>query len=351
LGDKKMHIATLNRVSTTLPFSQAEGRLEKALGFWTLCCATAFALFSPASSWAAFPEKPLRIIVPFSPGGGTDLVARTLGNLMGQDLGQPVLVENKPGASTIIGTDALAKSAPDGYSMVIATLAHAVNPSIQAKLPYVQETAFAPIILIGRQPNVLVVNESSPFKSIQEIISAARANPGKYSFASQGSGTSAHLAGELFNYMAKIQITHIPYKGAAPALTDLLGSQVDMMFATASAVGGFVTNGKLRALAVTTSERSPTALLGKVPTVAETLPGYVAESWYGLFAPAGTPEGIVNRLNLAAKKASLSETFKQKIEKEGLIVNPSTPEEFDRYVKSEEVRWKAVVKSANIKAE
>ena len=301
---------------------------------------------------AVFPEKPIRIIVPFSPGGGTDLIARTLGNLMAVDLGQAVLVENKPGASTIIGTDALAKSAPDGYAMVIATIAHAVNPSIQAKLPYSQETAFAPVILIGRSPNVLVVVESSPYKTLQEVMNAAKSNPGKLSYASQGAGTSAHLAGELFNYMAKTDITHIPYKGAGPALTDLLGGQVDMMFATASAVGGFITAGKLRALAVTTSERSPTALLAKVPTVAESgLPGYVAESWYGFYVPAGTPEAIVQRLNASAKKAAQSDTFKQKIEKEGLMVSAGTPEAFDRYVKAEEVRWKNVVKSANIKAE
>ena len=315
------------------------------------CLGLVFVFHSVAIS-AIFPEKPIRVIVPFSPGGGTDLISRTLGSLMSSDLGQPVLIENKPGASTLIGTDALAKSAPDGYAMVMATLAHAVNPSIQAKLPYSQETAFAPVILIGRSPNVLVVTESSPFKSFQDVMNAAKSNPGKLSYASQGAGTSAHLAGELFNYLAKTDITHIPYKGAGPALTDLLGGQVDMMFATASAVGGFITTGKLRALAVTTSERSTTALLSKVPTVAESgLPGYVAESWYGLFVPAGTPEAIVQRLNLAAKKAAQSDTFKQKIEKEGLIVSAGTPEAFERYVKAEEVRWRNVVKAANIKAE
>ncbi len=322
--------------------------------FFDMKCAllVLISLFLGSAYSAGFPEKPIKIIVPFSPGGGTDLIARTLGGLMSTDLGQPVLIDNKPGASTIIGTDALAKSAPDGYSMVIATIAHAVNPSIQSKLPYSQESAFAPITLIGRSPNVLVVSESSPFKTIQEVMNAARSNPGKLSFASQGAGTSAHLAGELFNYLAKIDITHIPYKGAAPALTDLLGGQVDMMFATASAVGGFLSSGRLRALAVTTSERSPTPLLAKVPTVAESgLPSYVAESWYGLYVPAGTPEAVVLRLNAAAKRAAQSEAFKQKIEKEGLIVSAGTPEAFERYVKAEEVRWRNVVKAANIKAE
>jgi hypothetical protein len=319
---------------------------QSGLFFWLIAT-----LWGAAHS-ATFPEKPIKIIVPFSPGGGTDLIARTLGSLMSTDLGQPVLIDNKPGASTIIGTEALAKSPPDGYTMVMATIAHAVNPSIQSKLPYAHDSAFAPIVLIGRSPNVLVVAESSPYKTIQEVVNAAKANPGKLSFASQGAGTSAHLAGELFNYLAKVDITHIPYKGAAPALTDLLGGQVDMMFATASAVGGFLSGGKLRALAVTTSERSPSAQLAKVPTVAESgLAGYVAESWYGLFAPAGTPEAVVLRLNGAARRAAQSEAFKQKIEKEGLIVSAGTPEAFDRYVKAEEMRWKNVVKAANIKAE
>ncbi|MDO8319695.1 tripartite tricarboxylate transporter substrate binding protein [Rhodoferax sp.] len=298
---------------------------------------------------AAFPDKPVRIVVPFAPGGGTDLVARTMGIVMAQDLGQPVIIENKPGGGTIIGTDAVAKSPPDGYTLVMATLAHAVNPSIQPKLPYVHEKAFAAVMLVGRSPNVLVVRTESPFKSVQEIIAAAKAKPGQLSFASQGAGTSAHLAGELFKNLTNTDITHIPYRGAGPAITDLLGGQVDIMFATAAAVGTFVESGKLRALAVTTADRSPAAHLAKVPTVAESgVPGFVADSWYGLFVPAGTPSAVIARLNAAAKIAAQSDAFRKRVESEGLVISAGTPEEFDRYVKAEEVRWRKVVKAANI---
>ena len=301
---------------------------------------------------AAFPDKPVRIVVPFSPGGGTDLIARTMAVAMAQDLGQPVIIDNKPGGGTIIGTDAVAKSAPDGYTLVMATIAHAVNPSIQPKLPYVHEKAFAPVMLVGRSPNVLVVRADSPFKSVQDIMAAAKAQPGKLSFASQGAGTSAHLAGELFKNLTATNLTHIPYRGAGPALNDLLGGHVDIMFATASAVGSFVDAGTLRALAVTTADRSPALSLTKVPTVAESgVPGYVADSWYGLFAPAGTPPTIIARLNSAAKKAVQSDVFKRRVESEGLVISAGTPEEFDRYVKGEEARWRKVVKAANITAD
>jgi tripartite-type tricarboxylate transporter receptor subunit TctC len=311
-----------------------------------LCAATG----TPAL--AGFPDKPVRIIVPFAPGGGTDLVARTMSVQMAKELGQPVVIDNKPGAGTIIGTDALARSPADGYTLVMATLAHAVNPSIHPKLPYNHEKAFAPVILIGRSPNVLVVRADSPFKSVKDIIAAAKAKPGKLTFASQGAGTSAHLAGEMFKNLSDTYITHIPYRGAGPALTDLLGGQVDMMFATASAVGAFIESGKLLPLAVTTSDRSPSALLAKVPTVAESgLPGYAAESWYGLFAPVGTPAPIVARLNAAAKKAVESDVFRKKLEAEGLVISAGSPEEFGKYVNGEEIRWRKIVKAANITAD
>ena len=304
------------------------------------------------SALAAFPDKPVRIVVPFAPGGGTDMIARTMGVAMAQDLGQPVIIDNKPGGATIIGTDAVAKSAADGYTLVMATVAHVVNPTIQPKLPYVHEEAFAPVMLVGRSPNVLVVRADSPFKSVKDIIAAAKAKPGKLSFASQGSGTSAHLAGELFKNLTNTNITHIPYRGAGPALSDLIGGHVDIMFATASAVGSFVENGTLRALAVTTADRSPALSLAKVPTVAESgVPGYVADSWYGLYVPAGTPPAVIARLNSAAKKAVQSEAFKKRVESEGLVISAGTPEEFERYAKGEEARWRKVVKAANITAD
>lgn len=302
-----------------------------------------------APSFAAFPDKPIRLVVPFAAGGGTDLIARTLGAGMSAELGQQVIVDNKPGAGTIIGTDAVAKSAPDGYNIVIASFAHAVNPSLQPKLPFDTAKAFTPITLIGKGPNVLVVRADSPYKTVKDIVDAARAQPGKLTYASQGNGTSAHLAGEMFTNLAKVQMVHVPYRGAGPAITDLLGGQVDMIFGTAAAVSNFVNGAKLRALAVTTAEPSP-AYQG-VPTVGQTVPGYAVESWYGLYAPAGTPPEVIAKLNAAAKKAARTPEFSKKVESEGLIVTATDPAELDRYVKAEEARWRKIVKENNIKAD
>ncbi len=301
------------------------------------------------TAFAAYPDKPIKVIVPFAPGGGTDLVARTLAVPMSDSLRQPIVIDNKPGGSTIIGTDALAKSPPDGYTLVVATLAHAVNPSLKAKLPYSQDKDFAPVILVGVSPNVVVVSADSPYKTFAEFLAAAKANPGKLSYASQGGGTSAHLAGELFNSMAGTKLTHVPYKGAGPALTDVIGGQVDVMFATASAVGSLVEGGKLRALAVTTPVRSTTPALAKLPTVAESgVPGYSAGSWYGYYAPAGTPPDAINKLNASIKKGAQTTAFKSRVESEGLMIKTGTPEDFAKFVKAEEIRWRAVIKDANI---
>ncbi len=203
--------------------------------FPRLAAALALAALTALPAFAAFPDKPLRVIVPFAPGGGTDAITRSLGIGMAEALGQPVIVDNKPGAGTIIGTDAVAKSAPDGYTLVMATFAHAVNPALQPKLPYDTDKAFAPVALIGVSPNVLVVRADRPYKTVADLVAAAKAKPGTLTFASQGNGTSAHLAGELFKSLAKVDLTHVPYRGAGPAMTDLLGGQVDMMFATAAA--------------------------------------------------------------------------------------------------------------------
>ena len=302
---------------------------------------------SAGSALAAFPEKPIRLVVPFAPGGGTDLIARTLGAEMSKDLGQPIIVDNKPGAGTMIGTDNVAKSAADGYTIVIASFAHAINPALQPKLPYKNNKAFAPIILIGRGPNVLVVRPESPYKTVADVLAAAKANPEKLTYASQGAGTSAHLAGEMFANLAKVKINHIPYRGAGPALTDLLGGQVDMMFATAAAVSPFIDSGKLRALGVTTAE--PSAAFKGVPPIATSVPGYLVESWYGLYVPAGTPAPVIERLNAAARKAARSPDFVHRVEHEGLVINAGAPAELDTYVQAEEQRWAKVIKQNNIK--
>ena len=305
----------------------------------TLAVATAF----------AFPEKPVRLVVPFAPGGGTDLIARTLGQGMAKDLGQPIVVENKPGGGTIIGTDLVAKSPADGHTVLVATFAHAVNPSMQASLPYAPDKAFAPVILVGRSPNVLVVRSDSPYRSVKDVIAAAKQSPGKLTYASFGSGTSAHLAGELFTNLARINMVHVPYKGSGPAMTDVLGGQVDMIFGTAAGVAGHVSQGKLRALGVTSPE--PSSALKGVPAIAESVPGYEVESWYGLYVPAGTPPDRISRLHAAAKAAAQADEFRKRVEPEGLAISAGAPAELDTYVRGEEARWRRVVKENNIKSD
>jgi tripartite-type tricarboxylate transporter receptor subunit TctC len=299
---------------------------------------------------AAFPEKAVRIVVPFAPGGGTDVIARTIGASLAEVLGQPVIIENKPGASTIIGTDAVAKAAPDGYTLLLATAAFAVNPSVQPKLPYDTNRDFAAVSLIGRSHNILVVKPDSPLRTVQDVVTAAKANPGKLSFASQGSATSAHLAGELFKNLAKVDMTHVPYRGAGPALTDLLGGQVDMMFATSTAVGTFLGSNRLRAIATTAP--AGVATPSGVPTVADAgLPGYVVESWYGIYAPAGTPVEVIARLNAAVKVTVKTEAFQKRVLDEGMVVSAGPPDELDTYVGREQTLWKRIVIENKITAD
>jgi tripartite-type tricarboxylate transporter receptor subunit TctC len=320
-------------------------RLALAL---TLCGTVSGAFFAPAIAQPAnFTDQPIRIVVPFSPGGGTDVISRTLAVTMAEELKRSVIVDNKPGAGTTIGSDYVAKAPADGHTLLMATFAHAVNPSLRAKMPYDTNRAFAPVVLIGRSPNILVVRADSPYKNVQDILAAAKANPGKITYASQGVGTSAHLAGELFGNLGGVSVLHIPYKGAGPALTDLVGGQVDMMFATATAAAPLIDGGKLRALGVTTSDRSPAR--PDVPTVAEAgVPGYAAESWYGLYAPAGTPRALIERLNAAAAKGAQSENFKKRVEDQGLTISTGTPEALEVYVDGEQKRWAGVVKAANL---
>ncbi|MGD0846563.1 tripartite tricarboxylate transporter substrate binding protein [Bradyrhizobium sp.] len=318
--------------------------------FLTALAALSLAVFSAGVAMAVYPERIVRIVVPFAPGGGTDVVARTLAQDMAKDLGVTVMIENKPGAGTIIGTQAVATSAPDGYTLLMGTFSHAVNPSLNAKLPYDPHRDFAPVALIACSFNVVVVSPKSPIKSIADLIAAAKASPGRLSYGTFGIGTSAHLAGELFKDMAKVDLTTVPYKGAAPAITDLLGGQIDVMFTTVASAASLVESGQLRAIAVTSAQRSPA--FPQLPTVAEAgVPGYAAESWYGLFAPAGTPAGVIDRLNQSAASAVQSEAFKRLGVNEGLVMIARPPEELDRYVRDEEERWRRVIRDAGIKVE
>jgi tripartite-type tricarboxylate transporter receptor subunit TctC len=298
---------------------------------------------------AAYPDRIIRIVVPLAPGGGTDLIARTLAQEMARDLGASVIIENKPGAGTIIGTQAVATSEPDGYTLLMGTFANAVNPGLNSKLPYDPHRDFAPVALIARSFNVVVVNPNSPIRSVPDLIAAAKAEPDKLSYGTYGTGTSAHLAGELFKSLAGVNLTTVPYKGSAPAITDLIGGQIQLMFTTVASAASLIEAGQLRALAVTSAERSPA--FPQLPAVAETVPGYAVESWYGLFAPAGTPADIINRLNKSAASAVQSEAFKRLAVNEGLVMIASPPEELDRYFRGEEARWRKVIRDAGIKIE
>jgi tripartite-type tricarboxylate transporter receptor subunit TctC len=305
---------------------------------------------APQSALGAYPDKPIRIIVPFAPGGGVDIMARLVSDFMSRDFSKPVIVENKPGAGTIVGTMAAASSVPDGYTLLMASTPFSINPSINANLPYDTFKAFTPVALVARSFDIVVVNPKLPFTSIQDVIAYAKANPGKLNFGSPGTGSSPHLAGEFFKSLAQVDITHVPYKGSAPAITDLLGGQIQMIFSTVPSAASYVQGGQLRALAVTSAQRS--AAYPDLPTVAEAgVTGYVVEGWYGLYAPAGTALEVVNLLNASVAKAIRAGIFKTIETSEGLMFAPSTPEDFGRYVLEDATRWQNIVKGANIKVQ
>jgi tripartite-type tricarboxylate transporter receptor subunit TctC len=316
---------------------------------WALAlfmCLTAVAIM-PRPAHAAFPDHRIRLIVPFAPGGGVDIIARLLAEFMSKDLGQPVIVENKPGAGTIVGTQEVARSAGDGYTLMLGSPPFTINPSLYASLPFDTFKAFAPVALIATYFDIVVINPKLPFKSIQELIAYAKDNPNKLNFGSSGIGTSIHLSGELFKSMAHIEMTHVPYKGTAPAVNDLLSGQVQIMFSTVPSVAAFVKDGQLRALAITGAHRSPA--FPDVPTVAEAgLPGFVVEGWYGLIAPAGTPVDVQNVLNASVAKAIRAGVFKTIETNEGLSFSTGTPDDFNRYLQSDAARWADAVKGAHI---
>lgn len=304
---------------------------------------------SPAAGAAAgYPSKPIRLVLPYTPGGGTDLIARSLAQKLTENLGQQVIVENRAGAGGNIGMESVAKSAPDGHTLVLALTAQfAVNPGLYPKLPYDPVKDFAPVALLARNPYVLVVHPSLPAKSVQELIVLAKARPGQLTFSSSGNGGGAHLAGEMLKSMAHIDMVHVPYKGAAPAVTDVIAGQVQLTFTVWTTAGPHVKTGRLRALGVTTEKRAPAT--PDLPAIAETLPGYDTSVWYGVAAPAGTPVEIVSKLNAEILRVLAAPEFRQRIGVEAVEPNYRSPGQFGDYIKSEIAKWSKVIKDSGIK--
>ncbi len=301
-----------------------------------------------AAAVAAWPAKPIRWVVPFPPGGAMDVIARTLGERAGRALGQPFVIENRPGAGGNIGADAVAKSPADGYTIMITSIGMATNKALYAKLSYDPVKDFAPVSLLAVVPNVLVVNANSPDKTVADVIAHARREPGKLTYASAGNGTSIHLAGEVFASMAQLNLLHVPYKGSGPAMTDMLGGQVDLMFDSITSAAPHIQSGKLRALGVTSAKRSAT--LPNVPTIAEAgVPGYEVSPWFAVFAPAGTPAPIVQKINAALLDAMKQPDTQARFAAIGAEPIGSTPAQLAAHLDKEMARWGKLIKERNIR--
>ena len=306
---------------------------------------TSSQLFAQGS--AAYPEKPITIIVPYPPGGFNDTLGRIVGKKLSDAWGINVIIENKPGAGTTIGTNFVARSAPDGYTILVAQFPFAANPFIYKSLPYDSSKAFSPVVLAGRAPMVLVVNESSKIKSLADLLAAAKKSPGKIDYGSSGSGSSEHLAMALFENMANVSLNQIPYKGSTPLLTDLAGGQVEVAFDVFPMVRPFIQSGKIRPIAIATDMRSP--LLPQVPTVAEAgLKGYEVSSWHGFMVPSGTPPLIIDKLNKQINIILTQEDIKKTFNEQGVVPDGGTSNQFDVFIRKQMEIWKKVVAQAGI---
>lgn len=311
----------------------------------------AAALAAPAWAEVTYPTKPVRLVVPMAAGGNGDIIARLIGQELQAALGQPVVVENKAGAGGNIGADYVAKSAPDGYALVLGAVGtHAINASLYKNMPYDVRRDFAPVTMMASVPNVLVVHPRVPAENVQELVAYIRQNPGKVNFASSGAGSSIHLSGEMFRSMEHLEMTHVPYKGSAPALADLLGGQVQLMFDNLPTSLPHIKAGKLRALAVTSLKRSPS--LPNVPTMTEAgVPNFEAGSWFGILAPANTPKAVVAKLDQDIRKALERQDVQRKLVDLGFQPNVKGPEAFAAYMDQEITKWGKVVRESGASAE
>jgi tripartite-type tricarboxylate transporter receptor subunit TctC len=311
---------------------------------WSAVAALVIAVSAVAQD---YPTKPIRFIVPFAPGGGTDLIARIIAVQLSEALGQPVVIDNRGGAGSTVGSDLTAKAPADGYTILLGNISLAFNASLYKTLPYNALKDLAPVTLVAVQPNIVVIHPAVPAKSINEFVAIARAKPGQLAFASAGTGSGTHLAGEMLKMSLKIDLLHVPYKGTGPALTDLIGGQVQMMVSTFASAMPHVKNGRLRALGVTSAKRSPAA--PDVPTLIEAgVPGYDYSTWYGVLAPAGTPRAVIDKLNRTLRSTLALEDMKRKLEAQGVDPLAGTPAEFGSYLKSETEKWTKVVRAAGI---
>jgi tripartite-type tricarboxylate transporter receptor subunit TctC len=299
------------------------------------------------ASTTAYPTKPIRLVVPFAAGGTTSILARLLADRMGQSLGQPVVVDNRPGAGGNVGMDLVAKSEPDGYTLLMGPIGLAINPALYAKMPFDPIKDLTPIGRYAGVPNLLVVHPSVPATNAKELVAYAKANPGKVNYASNGNGTSSHLAAEMLKSAAGIEITHVPYKGGGPAMQDLIGGQVQMLFDQMPAVLPQVESGRVRALGVSSMQRSAAAK--EISAISETVPGFDMTVWFGLLAPTGTPKEVVSKLNGEMRKAIDTPDFQAQLAKMGVTPMPSSPEEFRGFIASETQRWTQVVKTSGAK--
>jgi tripartite-type tricarboxylate transporter receptor subunit TctC len=314
---------------------------------WLAAGAMACVLASAHAQDASYPSKPIRILVPYPPGGAVDIIARSIGPTLSASMGQPMVVENRAGASGIVASENLVRSPPDGYTFIIVISSHAVNPSMYKKLPYDTLADFAPITLMAHGPNILCVHPSLPVKSVRDLIALAKSRPDDINYASFGNGSSTHLSGELFDIMAKVKMHAITYKGAAPAVTDVLGGHVLLMFGNMPVSLPLVKSGQLRALAVTSGKRSPAA--PSLPTIAESgIPGYEVEEWWGALAHGKTPPAIVSRLNREIVGALRNPEVQSRLSAIGAELVGSSPEQFAAYIREEMSKWRKVIEQAGI---